>query len=127
MLKNYYVTKEGLVKKLITLLPLSVLCSCASTEVRDAPTVISKASPISCDKAPQFPVAAVRKKIEGWVLLEYTLDQKGYPIDMAIVDSSPKGYFEKAALESYSTCRFKATQKIAPNEKLQITLDFKYS
>ena len=91
------------------------------------PIVKSKTSLMSCKESPKFPVDAVRRRIEGWVLLEYTLDSNGAPLGMQVIDSSPKGYFEKAALASYSTCRFTEVQEINPGEKLQTTLEFKFS
>jgi TonB family protein len=103
------------------------IIGCASTELREAPNVVQKATPFACKKPPQFPIAAIRKKIEGWVILEYSLDNEGYPHDMVVLDSSPEGYFEKSAIESMSSCRFKAPADVVPNERLKITLDFKYS
>ena len=106
-----------------------VLCvsSCASTEVREAPVVEQKSTPFACKQPPQFPVSAIRKKIEGWVIVEYSLDNEGYPLDMVVFDSSPKGYFEKSAIKSMSSCRFKAPSEVVLGERLKFTLDFKYS
>jgi TonB family protein len=100
---------------------------CASTELREAPEVAQKATPFACKKSPQFPIAAIRRKIEGWVILEYSLDEEGYPYNMIVIDSSPEGYFEKSAVESLSSCRFKAPADVVPDERLKFTLDFKYS
>ncbi len=106
---------------------MSSILGCASTEKREAPKIAQKAAPFACKKSPQFPIAAIKKRIEGWVILEYSLDTEGYPFDMVVIDSSPEGYFEKTAIESMSSCRFKAPEDVVPGERLKFTLDFKYS
>ncbi|MCL1126401.1 energy transducer TonB [Shewanella surugensis] len=103
------------------------LSACVCTDTRDAPEVISKALPVDCDHTQTLPVQAVNEQIKGWVLLAYYLDKNGYPIDMEVIDSNPKGYFEEAALTTYSACRFVKTAEIAANERLMMNLDFNYA
>lgn len=105
---------------------ITVFTGCASTKVREVPTVENNTAPITCSSAPRFPIAAIKKNLEGWVVVDFSLDQSGYPIDMKVVDSSPEGYFEKSAIESISSCRFKAAADVVPDERLNIILDFSY-
>jgi len=105
---------------------IAALSGCASTGIRQAPTLENNAAPISCASAPRFPIAAIKKNLEGWVVVDFSLNQSGYPIDMKVVDSSPEGYFENSAIESISSCRFKAAADVVPGERLNIVLDFRY-
>lgn len=105
---------------------MTFFTGCASTEIREAPTVERNATPITCSSAPRFPIAAIKKNLAGWVVVDFSLDQFGYPIDMKVVDSSPEGYFEKSAIESISSCRFKAAADVDPDERLNVILDFTY-
>lgn len=77
-------------KYLIAFVFITVFTGCVSTEVRDAPTVKNT---ITCSSAPKSSIAAIKKNLEGWVIVDFLLDQSGYPIDMKVVDSSPEGYF----------------------------------
>lgn len=103
------------------------LSACVCTDTRDAPEVIAKASPIDCDHSQSMPELAIKEQIKGWVLLAYTLDKSGFPVDMEVIDSNPKGYFEEAALTTYSACRFVKTAQVETNERLMMNLHFNYA
>ena len=105
---------------------ITVVSGCASTDIREATILENNAAPIACSSAPRFPIAAIKKNLEGWVMLDFSLDQSGYPIDMKVVDASPEGYFEESAMESISSCRFKAAADVVPGARLNIKLDFTY-
>ena len=47
-----------------------------------------------------YPEEAIRKCIEGWVIVEYSVLRDGTTINHKVVDSVPKGVFEESALES---------------------------
>lgn len=116
--------------KLLLITGLFFLLGCASTgeaNVQIAPLLENDVSAYGCKKPPQFPISAIRKNIEGWAIVEFTLDEDGYPSNMKVFDSSPKGYFEKAAMESLSSCRFRANKKSGSEYRYSSKLDFKYS
>ena len=116
--------------KRLLLAGLFFLSGCSSTgevNARIAPQLENDTSAYGCKKPPQFPISAIRKKVEGWAIVEFRLDEDGYPSNMKILDSNPEGYFEKAALESLSSCRFRANKNLGSEHRYSSKLDFKYS
>jgi protein TonB len=55
---------------------------------------------------PQYPSNAARSNIEGWVQLRFTITAAGTVRDPIVVDASPKGYFEAAALNAVSRWKY---------------------
>jgi TonB family protein len=51
---------------------------------------------------PRYPNAAFRKGIEGSVLLEFSVDADGHVVAPGVVDATPPGVFERAALDAVS-------------------------
>ena len=51
---------------------------------------------------PRYPYAALRKGIEGSVLLEFSVDAQGHVVAPRVVDATPPGVFERAALDAVS-------------------------
>jgi protein TonB len=56
---------------------------------------------------PRYPSRAEARGIEGWVRLEITVSPAGAVSDAKVVESSPKGVFDRAALEAIRQWRFK--------------------
>ncbi|MBF6649733.1 energy transducer TonB [Methylobacter sp. BlB1] len=56
---------------------------------------------------PRYPSRAEARGIEGWVRLEITVSPTGTVRDARVVDASPKGVFDRAALEAIRQWRFK--------------------
>lgn len=59
--------------------------------------------------APIYPQRARAQGIEGWVLLEFTVDRDGTVIEESIqvLAAEPKGWFERAAKQSVAKSRYK--------------------
>ena len=57
---------------------------------------------------PQYPPRARQRGIEGWVLLEFTVTAAGTVKDVVVLDSDPKGYFERAAQKAVQRYKYKA-------------------
>lgn len=118
--------------KYLAILVLLFLSGCSSIEdsvaqAQAAPELANEVSAYGCKKPPQFPVSAIIKKIEGWAVVEFTLDDDGYPSNMKVIDSSPKGYFEKAALDSLSSCKYLKEKGVGPEHRYTSKLAFEYS
>jgi protein TonB len=55
---------------------------------------------------PPYPSSAFRQGTEGWVLLEFALDGTGAAKNIVVVSSSPKGVFERSALNGLMLTEF---------------------
>lgn len=68
-------------------------------------------------KNPEYPDAAITKTSSsvilqnGWVLLQYNVDESGKPVDIKVVDASPKGLFEKASIEALKGWEYQPPMK----------------
>lgn len=58
---------------------------------------------------PQYPSAALRRGLEGWVELVYTVGADGRPSDIAVREAAPRGLFEDAARASVATHVYRPT------------------
>jgi TonB family protein len=55
---------------------------------------------------PDYPDAARRTGTEGWVRLEFTVNERGRVSDIVVVDAEPSGVFDNAASSAVSRWRF---------------------
>jgi protein TonB len=55
---------------------------------------------------PDYPDAARRTGTEGWVRLEFTVNERGRVNDIVVVDADPPGVFDNAASSALSRWRF---------------------
>ena len=56
---------------------------------------------------PDYPDDARRKGTEGWVRLEFTVNESGQVRDIIVVDAEPRGVFEDAASAALARWRFR--------------------
>ena len=56
---------------------------------------------------PRYPMRAARRKIEGWVKVEFTITETGLVKDAVIVAAQPDDIFNHAALQSIAKWKFK--------------------
>lgn len=76
---------------------------------------------------PMYPPKALARQVEGWVLLEFTVTAHGTTKDILILDSDPKGYFEKAAFAAVQKYRYKpriVDGQATEREGVQVVLSF---
>ena len=71
--------------------------------------IISKAKP-------DYPRRAYNLDIEGWVELEYQIDESGQPININVVNAEPKKIFDKAGLKAIKRSRFSPAKNSVTNE-----------
>lgn len=74
--------------------------------------------------APVYPFKARRKRIEGYVRLEFSVNHKGRPENILVVEAQPAEMFEKAAINALEKWRFKAGEGITSSKRLYQTFDF---
>jgi len=57
---------------------------------------------VASEPAPMYPLRARELGLEGWVLLNFSVDQLGnvVPASIEIIDQEPEGYFEQSAINA---------------------------
>ena len=80
---------------------------------------------------PEFPIAARLSGIEGWVTVNYKIDEKGRVSEVQIVDAKPRKVFESAVRKAVRNWRFEpliidgqATVR-RMTQTIQFSLDYK--
>jgi TonB family protein len=58
---------------------------------------------------PEYPLAAMSQQIAGSVTLEYTVDIRGEPHDIHVVEATPPGVFDQAATNAVKRWRYAPT------------------
>lgn len=74
--------------------------------------------------APQFPIAAREKGIDGWVDLQFLVGSDGAVSDVAVVGAQPVGIFEQAAQDAVRHWRYQAVvrdgQKVSQRARVRV-------
>ena len=103
----------------------------------DGPSIgAAPASPLPAARAiwleqPEFPVAARLSGIEGWVTVNYTIDEKGRVSTVQIIDAKPRKVFDSAVRKAVRNWRFEPMiidGQAAPRrmtQTIQFSLDYK--
>ncbi|MEE3330552.1 MAG: energy transducer TonB [Myxococcota bacterium] len=80
--------------------------------------------------SPVYPPGAKEKKIEGWVEVVFTVSSRGTTEDVHVVEASPDGIFERAAIWAVEHWRYKpglrdghATEQRGVRARLRFTRD----
>ena len=78
-------------------------------------------------EAPQYPVAAARKGIEGYVEVSFTITDQGTVTNVAVVSADPADVFERAAVEAVRQWRYdpRLVDGLAVESQSQARLQFK--
>jgi len=74
--------------------------------------------------APVYPFKARRKRIDGHVKLEFSVNRKGRAEDIRVVEARPADTFEKAAIAALEKWRFKVDDGYAGSQRLYQSFDF---
>ncbi|PKF49131.1 energy transducer TonB [Enterovibrio nigricans] len=53
-----------------------------------------------------YPPKALRRGIEGYVIMKFTIDAQGRPIDIEVIETSHKRVFERSALRALKKFRY---------------------
>jgi len=57
--------------------------------------------------APLYPQRAANRKIEGYVVVEYSISAAGQVSNVKVIDAKPTGVFEKSAIEAAKRFKYK--------------------
>lgn len=74
-------------------------------EMSGQPKSMNKITPVST-RMPIIPKVAWDNKVNGWVLLAFTVTSEGRVKDIRILDASPKGVFEENAVRAATDWRY---------------------
>jgi protein TonB len=55
---------------------------------------------------PQYPIRAEERGIEGWVELEFTINETGGVIQARVINAKPKGVFDRSALRAIKRWKY---------------------
>lgn len=74
---------------------------------------------------PQYPIRALKRNLEGYVVMEFTIDGDGRPKDIAVIDAKPKNIFEREARRAlqrwkYQPKRIDGKGVDQPNQRVTI-------
>ncbi len=56
---------------------------------------------------PRYPSRALSRGIEGWVLLEFTIDEVGLATDPVVIEADPPGVFDRAAVNAVKRWKYR--------------------
>ncbi len=65
--------------------------------------------PIAKNVSPAYPQTALKKGLVGYVMLEFSVNDKGRVEGVEVVESSPGKVFDKAAIKALKRSRFDAS------------------
>lgn len=77
---------------------------------------------------PRYPANALKRKLEGYVVLGFTIDPKGKPTDIKIVDANPRRMFEKEAIRALRKWKYQPKVehgKASPQFDQSVRVEFK--
>jgi len=73
---------------------------------------------------PLYPEAAAIREIEGWVEVEFTINEGGWVEDIVVLDAEPKGIFEQNTVNAVSTWKYRPLPTaIRASQRIEFTLD----
>ncbi|MEF1249447.1 TonB family protein [Vibrio owensii] len=55
---------------------------------------------------PRYPSKALKRKMEGYVVMRFTIDATGRPKDVEVIDAKPKRVFEKDAIRALKKSKY---------------------
>jgi len=84
----------------------------AEDEARQAGSVVSENTLArTYYVAPEFPILARQRSIQGWVDLEFLVDADGAVSNIAVIGAQPVGIFEQAALDAVRHWRYRPVMR----------------
>tara|TARA_B100000927_G_scaffold273600_1_gene252161 strand:+ start:422 stop:1033 length:612 start_codon:yes stop_codon:yes gene_type:complete len=56
---------------------------------------------------PRYPSRALNRGIEGWVLLEFAINELGQAIEPMVIEADPKGVFDRSAISAIKKWKYR--------------------
>ena len=84
-----------------------------------APPAVTTAIPrLLSAPSPRYPIMAQRRKLEGQVVVQFTIQPDGSVASPRVVSADPPGVFDEAALVAASRWRFEAGTRSVPSSRV---------
>lgn len=77
---------------------------------------------------PKYPARALKRKIEGYVVMRFSIDTTGKPTDIEVVEADPKGVFDREATRALLMWKYQpqvVDGKAVKREGQTVRLEFK--
>ncbi|MCO7226426.1 energy transducer TonB [Pleionea sp. CnH1-48] len=77
--------------------------------------------------APEYPMIARKKGLQGWVKLSFDVNEEGYTTNVRVVESEPKRIFDKAAIRALKKWKYSPEKEEGKGVYMsgqQVTLEF---
>lgn len=87
-----------MIRSVFLIVCLGLLSACTHFETRDAVRITAV--------EPVYPEHARVQGVEGRVIVEYVIDETGVPTELQVVEATPPGVFDEAALRAVSAWRY---------------------
>ncbi|CAH7155174.1 Ferric siderophore transport system, periplasmic binding protein TonB [Vibrio chagasii] len=78
---------------------------------------------------PRYPAKALKRGAEGFVIMSFTIDETGRPIDIQVTDANPRRLFEREAMRALKKWKYqpkvvdgKAIAQVGQTVKLEFKL-----
>jgi protein TonB len=55
---------------------------------------------------PRYPINALKRRVEGYVIMQFTIDAAGRPKDIQVIEAKPKRVFEKEAVNALKKWKY---------------------
>jgi len=68
--------------------------------------------------APAYPRRALRRGLEGWVIVEFTVDSTGKVVQPVVIESEPNNVFDNAAIKA--VLRFKYKPRVVNDKPVEV-------
>lgn len=102
--------------------PIPAVAEAAITNAPRSHAITAAPKPISRSN-PEYPRGALRRRVDGSVLLEFAVDGSGNVVSPRVLESRPRGVFDEAALSALSKWKYEALG--AESSALRVRLTFR--
>ncbi len=100
-------------RRLAAIVALSIVLSVSTASAEEL-------KPITRE-TPAYPYGALTAGVEGSVLLEYTVDERGRVVAPRVIHATPPGVFDRAALNALSRWRYEPNGGAPTTMKVRLT------
>ncbi len=91
-----------------TIIQSAVVSAFALAGIATAPAADAQEPKLVKAVPPEYPRAAERRQLEGYVTVAFSIDANGKVSGAEVVEADPQGVFDRSAIEAVEQWRFEA-------------------